>query len=977
MPNELGRRTVLQCATVAGAVIAGASWIGAAPATASSDSSSTTGCGPLDVVVLGDTTSEDAHNLTATLSDVTTGGLGQSARVLNPSDPVSFWGGTLAFDVAVAPKGVTYVTVRLWGDDHDSTSVNAGAGTDMWRLMLFCDGLQVGHEDQGAVDCLDIMDTSPRALGRFFFHTLPLPEKLTEGKETVRLEIRSMGRIWSYGATQAKLYYNMTTASRGIYRIYTHTSPYFVPSSGEAQGAAPENATRTSPGAEVMDTIKARVQSDQTGLLDYNNPWGLDAWGFQSMAEGYLWSGSPAYGQEAALRQVLQAIDGRYLAWQDSAAVLTGSDQQWQGFGRVGLVLALLWEHLGDLLDEPLTGSLSELVNPGFENGYTLPTGWKKNTWSGAGTFTRDTSVSRSGTASACLSVPSAGTIGFIPTRRLAVEQGDYTYTAWIKTSGVASKGAYIDVFFYDSSGTRIGSDHKAYVSSGTHDWEQAGITLTTPASASYAEVQIRVSGAGTAWFDDLAFTAPDGVTATEVPTRRAAYEEMLKASLSYWRQHFPHYSNQVIICAIGLYQANRGLRLLGSDAALSEDRILGYVRQAVGLDPWLGREDADGNPSKILGENYYVVTDAGLTRELGYVGSYGEVLDWLVMLWESITRGYSPQDPPAEIRKQIIKIIKTRGLFRVVDVDGDGYKIAKLESVIGWRNEVYPSEVAYASRIAWDSHPVMSAAVFPDPDIVGWTQEMCDDGQFYDQLDLLVSNTSRRVGLNALRLVSRDWDAFQALPSRPATLPTRWDADDFAFTDEENGVVALKNGQEILFASLYFRARQAVNNYARIHHLTPTDQRSGTIRQHTAGLTDDTYTVQDWILWDYAINDPSATLPAGGYPPPGDTLEQALAGDVHQLAPIPSDVKDPALGSTTYGVEKLMVGRAPLYYCEYGDYLIAMNTTTDKVFTLPAHAGFGPAKDLVGGKTIGKGQRPKIGPRTTMVLYRKNTSSS
>ncbi|GGN23010.1 Tat pathway signal sequence domain protein [Streptomyces fuscichromogenes] len=976
MSSELDRRTVLQCVTVAGAAVAGIGWWGAEPAAASSNGPKPADCGPLDVVVFGDAHSEDAHGLVATLSDVVTGGLGQTARVLNPSDPASYWGGTLSFDVAVANGGTTYVTVRLWGDEYDPTSTKAGGGTAMWRLQLFCEGLQVGHEDEGAVDCLDILDTSPRAPGRFFFHTLPLPEKLTEGKKKVRLEIRSMGRIWSYGQTQAKLYYDMTTASRGIYRLHTHTSPYFVTADGEAQGPAPVAVPRTSPGAEVMDAVKSRVRSDQTKLLNHNNPWSLDAWAFQSLAEGYLWSGSPAYQQDAALGGVLQAIDGRYLAWQSDDTVLTGSDQQWQGFGRVGLVLALLWEHLGDSLDETVTGSPYELVNPGFEYGNTTPTGWKSNTWSGSGTCTRDTTVSLSGSASARITVPSAGTVGLIPTRRLAVGQGVYTYSARIRTSGVGVKSAYIDIFFYDSSGTRIGSDNKAWATSGTHDWEQVGITLTTPATAAYAEFQIRLSNAGTAWFDDLTFTAPDGVTVPVMPTRREAYTEMLSASLDYWRRHFPHYSNQVMICAIGLYQANRGLRLLGSEAALSETKALTYVYQAVGLSPWLGREDAEGNPSRILGENYHVVTKAGLTRELGYVGSYGEVLDWLVMLYESITRGHDPQDPPTELRAQIIKIMKARGKFRIVDVDADGCRIAKTESVIGWRNEVYPGETAYASRTAWDSHPVMAAAVFADPDIVGWTQEMIGDGQFYRQLDLQVDNTTARVGLNALRLVSRDWDAFQALAARPATLPTDWDADDFVFTDEENGVVALKHGRELLFVSLYFRSRQAVNNYARVHHLTPTDQRSGTIRQHSAGLTGDTYTVPDWILWDYAINDPSATLPAGGFPPPGDPLHQALAGDVHRLAPIPPDVEDPALGSTAYGVEKLLVGRAPLYCCEYGDYLIAMNTSTDKVFTLPARQDFGEARDLVGGKTVGAGRCLRVGPLSTLVLHRGNGSS-
>lgn len=66
-----------------------------------------------------------------------------------------------------------------------------------------------------------------------------------------------------------------------------------------------------------------------------------------------------------------------------------------------------------------------------------------------------------------------------------------------------------------------------------------------------------------------------------------------------------------------------------------------------------------------------------------------------------------------------------------------------------------------------------------------------------------------------------------------------------------------------------------------------------------------------------------------------------------------------------------MLVGRAPFYLCEYGDYLIAMNTSDDKVFTLPARTDFGPARDLATGKKIGAGHCPKIGPHSTLVLYR------
>ena len=942
---------------------------------------------PLDTLVFGNPASETAHGLTATLSDVVVAGaLSQSSRVLHPTSPATYWGGTVSFTMACSPTDTTYVTVKLSGDEYDNTSKEYDSGNNSWRLQLFCEGLQVGYEDQGAVDSLDILDTAPRLPGRFFFHTLPLPEKLTQGKTSVSLEIRSMGRIWSYGQNQAQLYYNQTTDSRGVYSLYTHTDPFIVLGKSDVQGPIPTPGVRTSPGEELYEQVKARVQSDQTYLLTQATPTALGGWSMQSLAEGYLWSGSPAYQSETALDLVMQAIDGRYWAWKSDATVLTGSDQQWQGFGRVGLVLALLWEHLGDRLDQQLAGAPTDLQNAGFELGGATPLFWTAPGWGTKNaTWSRDTTVSHSGGASLKLSVTTAGgymvvnsapnievtagatytfgawiktdgatgqtadidplffdgsgnlvgtdtrvftstgahdweyvsvdvkvpagashaslylnlnqagtvwyddvtfykateisnpgfenggaqpaswtapgwavdnatwsrdttvshsggaslnltgagtgsTISVTQTRFTQVTAGaTYTFGAWIKTDGTAGQTADIDPLFFDGNGTLVGSDHRAFTTTGAHDWEYVSIDLTVPSGATQAQLYLNMNGQGTVWFDDVTLVPP--ATTATVPVRRDAYTDMLLSSREYWRQTFPHYSNQTQICATGLYQANRGLGLLGYSGVWSEDKARSYLYESIGLIPFRGFEDAAGNSNYELGTDYHEVTSGGLTRELGYVGSYGEVTDWLIMMYESVTRGYQGQDAP-ELAAQMIKMIKARGLFHPIDVDEAGARVARVETVVGWRNEAYPGSVNYASRVVWDCNPVMAAVAFQDADLIGRTQEMLADGQFYPQLDLMVSNSWDRVGMNALRLVSRDWPAFQTLPTRPNRMPTGWDEPDFVFTDEEAGAIAVKNGRELLYASLYWRARQGVNNYARIHHLTEQDQHSATIRE-------------------------------------------------------------------------------------------------------------------------------------------------
>ncbi len=987
MTTSPGRRDVLRYAGVTGAAGGVSRLFGqpSADAATAGDgsrpdaSTKKSASAPLDVLVLGDSSSEAAHSLAATLSDVVTdGGMGQPARVLNPTSPAGYYGGTLAFTLACSPTGTTYVTVKLWGDEYDPTSKEDASGTRMWRLQLFCEGLQVGYQDQGEVDNLDILDTGPRTPGRFFFHTLPLPEKLTAGKTSVALEIRSLGRIWSYGQNEAQLYYNMTTPSRGVYRLYSHTAPYFTPPAGDVQGPARQPTVRTAEGPEVLTAVRARVREDTTKLLTTADPAALDGWGMQQLAESYLWSAGPGYQQDAALDRTLQAIDGRYFAWKRDSTVLTGSDQQWQGFGRVGLVLALLWEHLGDRLDQQVSGSPYTVANPGFENGSgAAATGWSVAGWTANGTAARDTTHAHSGTYAMKLVHTAPGTgsgggssIAVNNNTKISLDQGTYEYGVWVRTEDVTGQGVYLDVLFYDAAGAIVGTDNKAFSATGTTDWAYLSLTLTTPPSAVSAWLFIGVQDGGTAWIDHVTVIAPSAGVHNP-PVRRAAYTEMLRASLEYWRTHFPHYSNQTQICAMGLYQVNRALRLLDPTLAWPEDRARGFMYQSVGLTPYLGPENADGTPTRPLGASYRQVTRKGLTRELGYVGNYGEVTDWLIMMYESVTRGYQGQDDP-ELLAQIVAMVKARSKFRIVDVDEAGARVARLETVVGWRNEVYPGEVGYAQRTAWDSHPIQAAVVLKDPEIIGWTQEMFQDGQFYRQLDLMQANSSARVGLNAFRLVARDWDAYQSLPARPYRLPTDWDADDFVFTDEENGVIAVKHGRELLFASLYWRARQGVNNHARVHHVTPTDQRSATIRQTSTGATDATFTVRDWVLWNYAINDPGAAgIPPGGFPPPGDTLHQSLAGDVVHLAPVPDDVPDPTLGVHFTGVETMLVGRAPLYVCEYGDYHIVMNTTADRTYTVRQRRAFGPARNLATGRPVGADEPLTLRPLTTVVLRR------
>ncbi|KUM73277.1 carbohydrate binding domain-containing protein [Streptomyces curacoi] len=951
MSEPLQRRSLLKLAV--GTAATGWLWQGVGTAQAAADATPTTAppaAGPLDTLVFGNTASESAHGLTATLSDVVTGGLDQPARVLNVPESAGFWGGTLSATMACRPRGATYVTIKLWGSE---------SGAELGRLQLFAEGKQVGHYHLGAVDPLDIASEDPRTPERFFFHTLPLPLDLTEGKESVSLEIRSMGRIAGY-ATSADSYYKaMEGPSRTVYRLYTHDEPYFALADGDVTGTLPPTTTRTSPGSEIVDTINARILARAASEASRTSPQ-LDLWYLDFLARAYGMPATAAHANIAVPPQIARSLDGIYWRYRADSAVMTNSSQQWMGLGRSGLVMLALADVLAPLLDEPVLGSPYGLTNPGFEFGTT---GWRSSTWSGSGTASRDTTVYRTGHASAKVTVPTAGTVGYTTSARIPVDQGTYTYGGWIRTAGVGTRSAYLDILFHDANGAVVGTDNKVHASAGTHDWEHVTASLTTPGTATHVTLSVRLSGAGTAWFDDLTMVEPEGSAYAPV-VRRDAWARMLLDSREYWRQNFPQYTNQAIICAIGLYLADRGLTYLGSADAWGEKKARDYIYQSVGLVPWLGPEKPDGTPTRPLGGSYHQVTKKGISKELGYAGSYGELQEWLSLVYDAVTGIGGVED--GTLRDHLVKMAKARMVFRHPSLDRDGHRAMRLETVVGWRDNEYPGKVAYDQDAKWDGHALKMAAQIKDPDLVSYARQSLADGQAFQSLaDSHAATVSARTNLNLLSTAD-DYAYISKATGSGAKLPMTPGAPDFVFSDEENGLVAIKHGDEILFASLYWRARWGVNRLARVHHLTAEGtERSATVWQEVKYLADGrTFTEPDWVNWEFTVSD--LDIPDGGFTPPGNALHQAFAGQVLPLAKAPDDVPERAAG-----VESPYAGRASFYRCEYGPYLIAMNTTDDRDHTFTTR-GFGASTNLVTGAKVSGNTEVRVKPGTTVVLRKR-----
>ena len=435
--------------------------------------------------------------------------------------------------------------------------------------------------------------------------------------------------------------------------------------------------------------------------------------------------------------------------------------------------------------------------------------------------------------------------------------------------------------------------------------------------------------------------------------SHRKAWSELMRANLVYSTTHRRQYSNQSMILDLFLYHCNRALMLMDPDKALPEQETLHYLYESLSLAPWLGSQTKNG-PEKPMGDNYYQLTRQGLTKELGFVGYYGEVLDWVVNIYKATEMPGVPDSGDEKIRQQVLKMAKARSYFRYPSLDDGGNKAMRAEAVIGWRDGVhYPGSITYGDRgIAWDASPVMTAAATLDPEAVGVAQQMFDDNQFFN----VVSEKMKMEGLPVTKSLLEIPDQYELLKKQPKSatqLPMSKSMPDFVFSDEDDGVVALKNGDEILYASLYWRARTGINNVAKVHYMTPENDRIANIciesQFEPSGLF---FTRRNWVTLSW--------LPIRNFYP---GIESAHVGEVLPIAKVPGGIEFKP------GEENPYAGKAEFYKMKYGKYLVAMNCTDDKSYDLEVPAGYSNATDLVTKKKIGNVKLLHIKPRTTVVL--------
>ena len=434
--------------------------------------------------------------------------------------------------------------------------------------------------------------------------------------------------------------------------------------------------------------------------------------------------------------------------------------------------------------------------------------------------------------------------------------------------------------------------------------------------------------------------------------SRRTAWSELLVAGRDWHRHHRRLYTNQTMITDLEIYLSNRGLAAVDPAHALSEAEARRYLYEAVALEPW---RDSDGQSGWGVGTNYWQLTAKHLTKELGYVGYYGEVLDWVASIYNA-TRPALGRPGDEKIKAQLEAIARARAVFRYPGVDEDGFRAMRIEAVVGWRDPGhYPGDVAYGERSTWDASALYAAAATLDANAVGYARQMFADGQFFVGLERQMAQANNLRVTAGLLEVPEDYDLLKSQPPVTRRLPMTPGQPDFVFSDEEDGVVAVKNGDEIFYASLYWRARNAVNFLARVHFTTPTMDRIAVVREGAQfEPSGEFFTRPDHINFGFGNGGPRFPV----------EMHSAHAGEPLPIARIPADVK------FRPGDESVYAGKAQFYTLRYGDYFIGMNLTADRTFPLNPPADISEARELVSGKTVKPGAPLEVGPRSIVVLW-------
>ncbi len=172
-------------------------------------------------------------------------------------------------------------------------------------------------------------------------------------------------------------------------------------------------------------------------------------------------------------------------------------------------------------------------------------------------------------------------------------------------------------------------------------------------------------------------------------------------------------------------------------------------------------------------------------------------------------------------------------------------------------------------------------------------------------------------------------------------------------WSDEEVGVVAIRDGEEILFASLYWRAPSGINFLAKVHHMTPELERFAVVREQVD------YNASGEVF--LRPDRPNFGIAPGGLKDP-DRISSLHAGETLPITMIPKEF------NFKPGQEHPLAGRGEFYRLNYGPYRIGMNMGQGKEFSMTVPQT-GRYQRFPEGNELSAGEKISVEAGRTVVL--------
>ncbi len=463
---------------------------------------------------------------------------------------------------------------------------------------------------------------------------------------------------------------------------------------------------------------------------------------------------------------------------------------------------------------------------------------------------------------------------------------------------------------------------------------------------APVGEVLYRLQPFPSALQSAMSQTISTGIASDPTDTRTVAWSHLLQLSRDYLRENRDWLAVQSMFVDSSTYLSNKGVEVIDPTNAFTEAQALSYLYQDMGVPgyPWLGNDLPGGGSAMPYGPSFMMASVNGEVKDYGEDGMYGDVFNQFLPDLIEISGD-------ATLKSRYLQILKARSLQRYPLPDADGYQAMRMESVTGWRNDDYPQEVAYCDRSGF-GFGLMSALAEQEPFSIGLSQQFVNDDNEYfwaiNQYDDRTDTTS----IEALLDVPAQYSWFAQQAPSSARLPMTDGQPDFAFADTDNEYVVVKHGTDRLYVNLYWRDYYSINSLARIHYITPTIDHIATV----GCLTEYTYSGNFYVVPDWT------DTPHGNFYP-WPNVDEAIAGVREPSSPDAPGANVPG------GYGDPFVGRANFRECRYGNYLIAMNTSTTQTFPVTIPVGETSATDLISGAVFNLTQPVTLAPGVTIVL--------